>query len=151
MIELMVTVTIAGILLSLALPSYQNMVKNNCLTAKANSLVSSFQLARSEAVRQRAPISIVATNAAAASNKWGSGWTVEDAVGADIRVVQLSCDTTTIDNAVTTYTYDASGFPEEGTVAGTFDFCDDRTGETGRQLTLSTTGRPSIDATFTCP
>lgn len=49
-IELMTTVAIAAILLAVAVPSYTNMVLNNCLTTKTNTLVGSMQLARSSAV-----------------------------------------------------------------------------------------------------
>jgi type IV fimbrial biogenesis protein FimT len=45
-IELMLTIAIAAVLLAVAVPSYTNMVLNNCLTAKTNSFVSAMQLAR---------------------------------------------------------------------------------------------------------
>ena len=52
-IELMLTIVIGAILLAVAIPSYTNMVLNNCLTTKANTLVSAMQLARSTAVTFR--------------------------------------------------------------------------------------------------
>ncbi len=149
-LELMAAVTVAGILLAVALPSYHNLTRNNCLTTKANSLIASLQIARSEAVKRRANIDVIATNSASSTNKWGTGWTVQVSGGGDvIRVVELACDATTVDNSVTTYTYNSQGFINNP--AGTFAICDDRTGETGREITLSTTGRPSTNNTFVCP
>lgn len=162
-IELMTAVAVAGVLFAVAIPSYQNMVRNNCMTTKANSLVSSLQIARSEAVKRRADINITATNAASGTNKWGAGWTVWQDINGDgdfntnqaeideevIREVQLACDATAVDNNVTTYSYNSQGFISNP--AGTFTICDDRTGETGRQITLSTTGRPSTNSNFVCP
>ena len=37
-LELMITVAIAGILAAVAFPSYQTMVKNNCMTTTTNNL-----------------------------------------------------------------------------------------------------------------
>jgi prepilin-type N-terminal cleavage/methylation domain-containing protein len=114
-IELLITVLVAGILAAIALPNYQNMVKNNCMTTNVNALVTSLQLARSEAIKDRVLITIQA-NSATGDNQWGSGWTVyNDAdgdslldstvfdangipttYGEEIRVVELNCGTTTM-------------------------------------------------------
>ena len=57
-IELMLTIAIAAVLLAVAVPSYTNMVLNNCLTAKTNQLVSAMQLARSTAVTFRDEVTV---------------------------------------------------------------------------------------------
>ena len=53
-------------------------------------------------------------------------------------------DTTAND---TIFIYEPDGFIDS---AGTFSICDDRTGETGRQISISITGRPSTNSEFTC-
>lgn len=171
LIELMITVAIAGVLLAVAFPTYLAMVKNSCLTTGTNALVSSLQLARSEAVKRKTNVTITAANAGDNSNEWGKGWTAaidEDSnsngildAGEDydgdgvlnnavtIRLVTLSCEQTTtneISNNITSLVYGSDGFINK---ASTFDVCDNRTGETGRQIKISATGRPNTNPIYT--
>ena len=76
MIELLTAVAIAAVLLVIALPNYQQMIKNNCMTTDANSLVSSLQQARSEAVKRSTTTTVTATNTGDSSNEWGLGWKI---------------------------------------------------------------------------
>ena len=155
-IELLITVAIAGTLLAVALPSYRDQVANNCLTANVNELVVSLQLARSEATRRRQSVLVTATTPTA-TNEWGAGWTVWQDIDDDsaiddiekIKVVTTTCSATTIDETGndSEFEYRPTGFIDD---AGTFNVCDDRTGETGRQLSISVTGRPNINSGFTC-
>ncbi len=145
-LELMVVVTIAAILAMFAVPNFTVMLKNNCIITKTNSMVSSLQFARSEAVKRNNDVSLVALNAADANNEWGLGWNiVDDATATTIRVVQIQeCSATTADETLTTpynttITYGGDGFRTD---AGIVDICDDRTGEMGRRITISATGRP---------
>jgi type IV fimbrial biogenesis protein FimT len=52
LVELMVTVSLAAILLTLAVPSYQNMVRENRLATRANDFLTALNLARSEAAKR---------------------------------------------------------------------------------------------------
>jgi type IV fimbrial biogenesis protein FimT len=168
--ELMIVVAIAGILVAVAIPSFRNLTKDNCMTTGTNLLVSSFQQARSEAVKRSTSLTITASNASVNSNEWGNGWTVtidedsnndgildagEDFDGdgtldaaATFRVVTLSCTNTAIDETSndTIFVYGSDGFVDS---AGTFDVCDDRTGETGRQITINAVGRPNTETRYT--
>lgn len=170
MLELMTAVAIAAILMVMAVPNYQQMVKNNCMTTDANSLVSSFQQARSEAVKRSTTTTVTADNAGDSGNEWGKGWTItidedrnangtldagEDYDGdgtlsnsALVRKVSLTCTATTVDETadITSITYGSDGFTD---TSASFDICDDRTGETGRQVTISFTGRPSTNSDYT--
>jgi prepilin-type N-terminal cleavage/methylation domain-containing protein len=170
-IELMIVVSIVGVVAAFALPAFDNMLKNNCLTTSANSVVSSFQVARSEAIKRQSDVTITATNAAVNTNEWGLGWNVtinEDRNGnatldtgedydgdgaldaaALVRNVELTCAATTIDETsdIDDFTYNSSGQID---TRGILDICDDRTGETGRQITFTATGRINT-STFVCP
>ena len=170
-LELMLVVAIAGILAAFALPAFDNMLKNNCLTTSANAVVSSFQVARSEAIKRQSDVTITAANATVNENEWGLGWDVtinEDRNGnaaldtgedydgdaaldaaALIRTVELTCTTTTIDETsnLDDFSYNSSGVIDN---RGILNICDDRTGETGRQITFTTTGRINTSS-FVCP
>lgn len=50
--ELMVTIAVAAILLTLAVPSFETTVNSNRLTSSANELVTALQTARMEAIRR---------------------------------------------------------------------------------------------------
>jgi type IV fimbrial biogenesis protein FimT len=170
MIELLTAVAVAAVLMVIAVPNYQEMVKNNCLTNDANALVSSVQLARSEAIKRSTKATLTADNPGVSTNEWGLGWKVtldEDSNGngtldpgedyndngtldnaAVVRQVDLTCTKTTIDETAntTSLVYDSDGFSN---TSAKFDICDSRTGETGRQVTISFTGRPDTNSDYT--
>ena len=55
-IELMLTIAIAGALLAVGIPSWIEMVKNNCLTSKTNAIVGGIQVARATAISKQREI-----------------------------------------------------------------------------------------------
>ena len=65
--ELMMTLVVAGILLSLAVPSFQDFQRSNALASVANDFVTGALLARSEAVKRQAPVTLCTTDDPAAS------------------------------------------------------------------------------------
>jgi type IV fimbrial biogenesis protein FimT len=74
LMELMVTITIAGILLSIAIPNFTSVISSNRLTTYANELVTALNLARSEAIKRGQPVTI--RHNGSTSGDWSSGWTV---------------------------------------------------------------------------
>lgn len=86
LIEIMVAVAIFAILASLVAPSMKNFTANNRRTAQLNHMVGSFNLARSEAVKRGATVTICArgdatndpSNECAQQNngRWENGWIV---------------------------------------------------------------------------
>jgi len=52
LIELIVTITVAAILLTLAIPSFESVINSNRLTAAANEMMASLQTARMESIRR---------------------------------------------------------------------------------------------------
>ena len=74
LIELMVTIAIVGVLVSIAIPSFNTNISNSRLTGYANDLVGALNLARSEAVKRGVQVTIL-RNGNTASN-WDAGWTV---------------------------------------------------------------------------
>ena len=58
LIELLMAIVVGGILLAIAVPSFQSFVLNDRDIGQVNSLVSSFNYARSEAVKKASPTGI---------------------------------------------------------------------------------------------
>mgnify|MGYP003500157546 CR=1 FL=1 len=85
LIELMVAIMVLGILLGVAVPSFRDAALSSRLTAYANDLVASAQIARSEAIKRNAPVTLCASEDGAACEEdggWEVGWVVltEDGV-----------------------------------------------------------------------
>ena len=75
LIELMVTIAVLAIIVTLAAPSFQATIENNRLTSQANELVTALALARSEAVRRNTPVT-VCPGSCALGQGWADGWRV---------------------------------------------------------------------------
>jgi len=56
LIELMVTIAIAAILVSIALPSFRNLIVSNRLNTLATEMVDVVSFARSESVKRNSPV-----------------------------------------------------------------------------------------------
>jgi type IV fimbrial biogenesis protein FimT len=77
LLELITTVTVSAVLLSVAVPSFFNVTRNNRAAANANELVTAFSVARSEAIRRGGRVSICASsNGTACTGAWTQGWIV---------------------------------------------------------------------------
>ncbi len=142
LIELLITLAIAGVLLTVATPSFTRMIQNNRQVTQINSLVGTFNLARSEAVKRG--VNVVVCRSAdratcASSGGWEQGWLIfVDANGdnavdtgnpTDEPVLRIwnaldGGNTLTPNNNFTNrVVYQANGF---STTFGTFVLCDDR-------------------------
>ena len=72
--ELMVTVAIAAILVTAAVPSFQYLINSNVLTTDTNRFVLLVTLARSEAIKRRAVVSFCGGDATNGCNgNWING------------------------------------------------------------------------------
>lgn len=142
LVELMIVLAIGSILMSMAIPSFTSTIKNNRLTTQANELISSLNYARSEAIRRGASVTL---NSTSTNTNWHSGWTIDDNTTATIRNHEAFDGNSTLvaGGSVNSVTYLGTGFIS-GSSTITYTLCDDRTGETGRTISISLTGRPSV-------
>ena len=147
LIELMLTLIVAGVLMAMAAPSFINVIKNNRLTTQANEFITAMNLARSEAIKRGTSIDVTAATAAA--DGWQDGWTVELTDGTDLRIFDALVDNLvlTSNGGFSSFQYNSRGMVNN---ADTLDLCDDRSGETGRQISITATGRVSI-IDLVCP
>jgi type IV fimbrial biogenesis protein FimT len=64
LLELMVAITVFGVLTALAVPSFTTMTNRNKLAAESNELLAAIQYARMEAVRTNATVTFCGTSSA---------------------------------------------------------------------------------------
>lgn len=79
LVELIVTMSVAAIVLTIAVPSFQALIRSNRLTATTNEFVAFFNLTRSEAIRRGSSVSLCKTangTACTTTGGWESGWLV---------------------------------------------------------------------------
>ena len=80
LIELMVTVAVVAILAMVAVPSFSEAMLSNKLAGYANNFVASALLARSEAIKRNATVTLCRSadpyTSCANSGSWQQGWIV---------------------------------------------------------------------------
>lgn len=90
LVELMITVSVMAILAAIAMPSVTAMINNSRAAGQTEELVSSLQLARAEAIRRNARVTICAgvAGSCSGSGTW-SNWTI---FGADTTAATATTD-----------------------------------------------------------
>src|SRR5271154_4492007 len=79
LLELMTTLTVAGILLAIGVPSFRYVTWSNRASSEINGLLGDLQLARGEAIREGQTVTVCASTDGAScsnSNSWQTGWIV---------------------------------------------------------------------------
>lgn len=79
LLELLVTLAVAAIVVTVAVPSFRSVVQNNNAAALTNDLVGALSYARSEAVRRGRAVSVCASvdqQQCAVPADWATGWIV---------------------------------------------------------------------------
>lgn len=74
LIELMITLVVVVILVSIAAPSFGNMIRENRAATQANNLLSSIQVARSEAINRGVRVSM--RRLSNTNSVWEDGWLI---------------------------------------------------------------------------
>jgi type IV fimbrial biogenesis protein FimT len=72
LIELMVTLTILAVLVGIGVPSFRTFVENQKVKTGSFELMTAVMMARSEAIKRNATVTLTPT----AGDAWASGWSV---------------------------------------------------------------------------
>lgn len=147
LIELMITIAVAAILLTIAVPSFLEATLSSKLRATANNLASSAFLARSEAIKRNTPATLCASsNGTSCTGSWDQGWIVTLADGTIIHQQGKVPNGFRVIGAVTTLNFQPSGV---GATTADFTVCRQTpsVGSQERAVNISATGRPSVEKT----
>lgn len=174
LIELMITLALAAVLLGFALPEMRGVVKNTRIKTETSEIAAAMSVGRSEAIKNRATVVVCArqTNADPAVNtcssgtSWASGWLAfvdaDDDGALDSGEILLKARAALAGG--TALTVENIDDPASPAAIGHFKYqlggnaapnvrlrvCDDRSGESGRNIDVNATGRLSVTS-FNCP
>jgi len=158
LIEMMIVIVIAGIMLTIAIPSFRDVLQRNRMTSVLNDLVLAMQSARSEAIKQnRATVLCASTDGTACDGAgWDDGWIVwvdsdeDGAVDAgEVVAMGEAPDGFSFDGLASPISFLPSG---AASTSGTITACIG--GDYEGALDLELTGRPiakSIHPPVNCP
>ena len=146
LIELMITLTILGILTVFALPSLNNLVLDLRVKSATFDVFSNLVYARSEALKRNSNIDIIAN-----SGNWANGWAVK--VGTTVLKNQDALNGITLkatdsaNNAVGTITYRRDGRLNNATAPIFVLKVANNTRVNPRCVLVDLSGRPNIKVT----
>lgn len=149
LVELMVTVAIVAVLLRLAVPALSSAILSNKLSSYANAWVASAQLARGEAVKRNAAVTLCRSSdgsTCATSGSWQQGWVVRAADGTVIHAEQALSSDYHFTSSSYSIAFQPSGLSSGST---TLTLCRalPSVGDQERQITLSATGKAAVAKT----
>jgi type IV fimbrial biogenesis protein FimT len=145
LVELMVTLAVVSTLLAVGVPQFQSTTANNRLTSGINALSGDFSFARTEAIKRGVTVTVTRKD-----SDWAAkGWTV----ATDTTTLRVSPALATGNTIATDPKNTASvTFNPDGRSTATvaFTLCDDRGGESGKKVTVNSTGQTFLDIKQDC-
>jgi type IV fimbrial biogenesis protein FimT len=159
-IELMLTILVMAVALTIGTPSFLSSLQNNRITSQSNAMIGAISYARSEAVKlnDQAVTMCGSSNLTSCNtNNWEQGWIIfadtdrnGNRNGAEtiLRVGEALTGNNTL--RLNGFASAASiRFDSQGSVAnsGTFIFCDDRDEDFAKAIVMNVSGqtRPAQD------
>lgn len=146
--ELMVTLAVAALILSLGVPGFRSFIQNNRATTHTNDLVTALNLGRSEATRRGASVLLCSSSDGATcsgSNDWSSGWIVRRPAGAVVRTwPERSGGDGVLTANVSQIQFQARGSLAGGTVPLLQIRLPDCSGDQGRNVSVNMAGRIAV-------
>ena len=172
LIELMITLAVLAIIISLAAPSFVTMIQNNRVTGATNDLIASLQLARTEAIKNNGTALVQSSSG---STDWGDGHRIGIDLNGDLDILDAkellrnvdaphsSICITSASNAVSEIMYNGNGgVTNASTTTFTIDStrCEAGVARKVRKLQLGLSGSSTLlydtvicppDEATTCP
>ncbi len=80
LVELLITILIVGVLLTVGMPALKTFMQGNQLVASTNELIAAFNVARSEAIKRNGSVTVCestnGTTCSSGTGDWQDGWIV---------------------------------------------------------------------------
>lgn len=162
LIELLVTLSIASILLTVAVPGFRVFIQDSRLTAQINNFSSAMMLAKSEALKRSSSTTVCPSansTTCTGGSVWSSGWLVfsdpnrNGVVDVGEEIIQVNAALTggnTLSGGRTRITFDANGFSLG--LNDSISLCDSRGAASSKRLVISNQGRVRTETgTGACP
>jgi len=160
LIELVVTMAVAAILITVAVPNMRNFIQNGRLITQTNDLIGDFNFARSEAIKRRTNIGVCLSTdgvTCAAAGNWRDGraifadditvngvWDAGETILRFREPLAVATDTLT-SNTAPPIIFNSNG--RSNVAAGSFfTFCDDRGPTKGKRVNVGPTGTVGVDS-----
>ncbi len=147
LIEVLVVVAIASILVSMAVPSFNTAIQNSRMKSESNGLLGAIAYTRTEAIRRGNNVHFSRRN----GTNWNGGfvaWIDTNNnntwnTGEEIRLWEPLHSSMSLSsgNGRTQFIFKASGMVDND---DELTLCDNRSGESGRELTLLISGLASL-------
>lgn len=160
LLELLTTLAVSALMLSMAVPSVQAFSNNSRQTSATNEFVSSMHLARSTAITSNARVTMCAssTGTSCATVPWNEGWIVfndtdsDQTVDAGERILGASAGNAELDITSGEFadflTYRPSGRVANAAAnSGEITFCDGRGSSHAKVVIVDLSGRPRTSDT----
>jgi len=159
LVELLVTLGVATILMSVAVPSFRTISMNSKQAGTINELVAGIHLARNTAITLNARVGICASSNGVSCEvvEWNDGWIAfhdldnDQVRDADETILNTGGEVNgiTIDSSQfpTGFSYRPNGRVMNGSVAtnrGEFALCDKRGSDHAKVVLLDMSGRPRL-------
>lgn len=161
LVELLITLAVAAVLLTTAVPSMTSMIVNNRITTQANDFIGAIQYARSESLRRSSFVTICPSSngtscavLSGSSHNWAIGYiiftdddgdgTVDAGDDEIIRIFEELAGETTFVGDATNLRYMPTGY-QNGTSTAAFTLsASNCTGDKERVININSIGRPTI-------
>ena len=111
LVELMIALTILSVMMAFAVPAFNDFTNQRRMISDVNGLVSAINLARSEAGRRGAQVTVQSLDASDSNNEWGTGYcvTVGDPGDCAAAIRSFTLEGNFTFNATKTYELEVAG------------------------------------------
>ena len=115
LVEMLITLTVIGVLLAIAVPSFRQITLNQGIRTASFDLFSALELARSEAIKRNTCVSVKP------DSTWSTGWKVVDSANNTLRrwTATSTVSTTTTPTSLADVTFARDGHLSQSTCTGT--------------------------------